>query len=112
MNIRLLNGSEPVILDIEDNSYKPKLTITSSGVSISADLSSSDIDEIISALAGGTTISGLEEEVMHLSEDNSDLEAKVNELEGEIEVLKTENKELEETIKELEAKIKELRERE
>lgn len=107
MNIRLLDGSEPVILDIEDNSYKPKMTITSKGVSISADLTSCDIDDITFALLG-TGIQGYEEEITKLQEENDNLEAKVNELEEEVEDLEEINDELNNTIAELEKRIKEL----
>lgn len=63
MYLHLFNGSEPVLLSIENSSYKPKLSLTCNQITVEAELTAADKETLIVALGGYT-----EDDLMNESE--------------------------------------------
>lgn len=104
MKLTLFYGSDPVYLEIEENGYKPKISMANSFTAVVAEIQKEDRDDLIALLGGRNynyTIGKLEDEITThegtISDLRSDLEEaqdKIDSLEDEIERLKDELNEL------------------
>ena len=110
MRVQLYLGSEPVSLEIEENDYKPKLTLSNATHSISADLDSiEDLLEDMGVTLDEDTKEELRDEISELNSEVSGLRSDVSSLESGIEDKESEIEDLKDKIEELEEQIRELK---
>lgn len=93
MRVLCFNGSEQIIAEIEENDYKPKLTLTQGLVSISVEIHD-DLDELL--------YGRMEAKIECLEDDVQDLKEEISGLREELEQCQVEKDSLIDDIKELE----------
>ena len=98
MRIQLYLGSEPVLLEIEENDYKPRITLSNATTSVSAEVDCLEV--LADHITGGS--------IQDLNDDIEKLENTIEELEEKNTELTTDVREGIRTIKRLEEQIREL----
>lgn len=103
MELLLFNGSNPVRVTIEQNDYKPRLTLDDGTCQITVELSDEDSKSLGEYLLDGQ-ITDFEDDLAELQKDNDNLEDKLSDLQSEMD-------DLESTVKAQEKEIDELKTR-
>ncbi len=99
----LLDHNTPVTVDLEYNGYKSKLSMTRGGITISADMTTEEQQEL-GELFLGEKLDSIDE----LETKNDDLSEEIEKLKTQLRIEEDKNDKLEEKIGELETELEEL----